>query len=256
MFKYKGKFICINLVHMDTFELLTHTGLSKKEASVYTALLERGVLSLSEISKETHIHRPALYSLLPKMQKDGLIGTSQKQRRVLYHAESPTRIIDTYTKEHEDIKNRLEVLKETYEYRSPDKPLIKYFEGRKGITYVFDDVAHTLPRGATFYRYSARMGGNTKDFEHTFYAKTRDTKGIERLVITSEEKAAAKVKKLNRSIKTIPKEYDLFEDNVSLVIYGDKTAYVDYGSNTAFIIESSKIARFQEKLFKLLYRKL
>jgi DNA-binding MarR family transcriptional regulator len=241
---------------MDTFELLTHTGLNKKEAAIYTALLERGPLSLSDVSKETHINRPALYSLLPKMQKDGLISTSQKQRRILYYAENPKRIIERYNKEHIEIKERLEELKETYDYRSPDKPMIKYFEGKKGVTFVFDDVAHTLPRGATFYRYSARMGGNTKDFENTFYTKTRDSKGLERLVITSEDKGNAKVKKLNRSIKTIPKEYDLFEDNVSLVIYGDKTAYVDYGSNTAFIIESSKIAHFQEKLFKLLYKKL
>jgi DNA-binding MarR family transcriptional regulator len=241
---------------MDTFELLTHTGLSKKEASVYTTLLERGPLSLSDISRETHINRPALYSLLPKMQRDGLVSSSQKKRRVQYYAESPERIIAEYTKEHEDIKERLKELNDTYKYSSPYKPTIKYFEGRKGVTFVFDDVAHTLPRGATFYRYSARMSGNTKDFANTFYAKTRDSKGLERLVITSEEKAVAKVKKLNRSIKTIPKEYDLFEDNVSLVIYGDKTAYVDYGSNTAFIIESSKIARFQEKLFKLLYKKL
>jgi sugar-specific transcriptional regulator TrmB len=256
MFKYKGILFCNILVHMDTFELLTHTGLNKKEAAVYTALLERGPLSLSDVSKETHINRPALYTILPHMQQKGLIGTTHKQRRIQYHAENPTRIIEQYKREHEDIAQRLQTLSEAYEYRSPDKPMIKYFEGIKGVTFVFDDVAQTLPRGGTFYRYSARMGGNTKAFENTFYAKTRDTKQLERLVITSEEKGNAKVKKLNRSIKTIPKTYDLFEDNISLVIYGDKTAYVDYGSNTAFIIESSKIARFQEKLFKLLYKKL
>lgn len=76
------------------------------------------------------------------------------------------------------------------------------------------------------------------------------------MVIASEIKAAQKPKKLERSIKVIPKEFDLFEDNVSLVIYGNKTAYIDYGSQTAFIVESPKIARFQEKLFRLLYKKL
>jgi hypothetical protein len=100
------------------------------------------------------------------------------------------------------------------------------------------------------------MGGDTKQFEHTYYARVRDTKKLERLVITSQEKAQSKVKKLNRSIKAIPKEVDLFEDNISLVIYGDKTAYIDYSSQTSFIIESAKIAHFQEKLFKLLYKNL
>jgi hypothetical protein len=61
---------------------------------------------------------------------------------------------------------------------------------------------------------------------------------------------------LTRSFKAVPKDFDLFEDNISLLIYGDKTAYIDYGSRTSFIVESPKIARFQEKLFRLLYKKL
>ncbi|HEY0964418.1 MAG TPA: helix-turn-helix domain-containing protein [Candidatus Paceibacterota bacterium] len=241
---------------MDTFELLTKTGLSKKEAAVYTALLEHGTLSLSDISRETHINRPALYQLLPKMKKDGLVSAVQKQRRLFYRAESPDRLLEMYKDEHKEIAKRLTELSEAHRYASPDKPLIKYFEGRHGVKFVFDDIAHTLPSDSTFYRYSARAGGKTADFENTYYARVRDTKRIERLVITSEEKASQKPKKLERSVKAIPKEFDLFEDNISLVIYGNKTAYIDYSSNTAFIVESEKIARFQEKLFKLLYKKL
>ena len=241
---------------MDTFELLTRTGLSKKEAAIYTALLEHGTMSISDISKETHINRPALYHLLPKMQKDGLVSNVQKQKRIFYRAESPNRLLELYKTEHADITTRLEILIKGQEHHSHDKPLIKYFEGRHGVRFVFDDVAHTLPRDATFYRYSARIGTETKDFDNTFYVHARETKQLQRLVITSEEKAEAKVKKLNRTVKAIPKEFDLFEDNIALVIYGNKTAYIDYSSNTAFIVESEKIARFQEKLFKLLYKKL
>jgi sugar-specific transcriptional regulator TrmB len=241
---------------MDTFELITKAGLSKKEASVYTALLEEGIMSLTSLSKETHINRPALYALLPMLQRKGFVSSVQKQKRTFYTAESPKRILELYQTEHKEVSAQLEALAHEHEQHSTHRPIIKYFEGKKGITFVFDDVAHSLPNGATFYRYSARMGGNTKQFEHTYYARVRDTKKLERLVITSQEKAQSKVKKLNRSIKAIPKEVDLFEDNISLVIYGDKTAYVDYSSQTSFIIESAKIAHFQEKLFKLLYKKL
>jgi predicted transcriptional regulator len=241
---------------MDTFELLTKTGLSKKEAAIYTALLEHGTMSISDISKETHVNRPALYQLLPKMQKNGLVSNVQKQKRTFYRAESPSRLLELYKTEHADIAARLETLIEEQTHLSHDKPLIKYFEGRHGVRFVFDDIAHTLPRGATFYRYSARTGTNTKDFDNTYYIHTRETKQLQRLVITSEEKAGTKAKKLNRSIKAIPKEFDLFEDNIALVIYANKTAYIDYASNTAFIVKSEKIAHFQEKLFKLLYKKL
>ncbi len=241
---------------MDTFEIVTSAGLPKKEAAVYTALLESGALSLSSISKQTHINRPALYTIIPRLQSRGLVSATQKQKRTLYHAESPARLLASYTSDQASISSHLEALTTSYQERSSDKPVIKYFEGAHGVSFVFDDIAHTLPRGSTFYRYSARTGDAPEIFKQTHYAKARDTKQLERLVITSTEKAAKKEKKLERSVKAIPKDYDLFEDNISLLIYGDKTAYIDYSSQTAFIVESPKIAKFQEKLFKLLYKKL
>jgi sugar-specific transcriptional regulator TrmB len=241
---------------MDTFEIITSAGLPKKEAAVYTALLENGSLSLSSISKQTHINRPALYTIIPRLQNRGLVSATQKQKRTLYHAESPARLLASYTSAQADISHRLETLALQHQQQSHDKPIIKYFEGAHGVSFVFDDIAYSLPRGSTFYRYTARTGDTPDAFKNSHYAKARDTKQLERLVITSAEKAAKKEKKLERSIKAIPKEFDLFEDNISLIIYGDKTAYIDYGSQTAFIVESAKIAKFQEKLFKLLYKKL
>lgn len=240
---------------MDHFEILTRAGMSKKEAAIYAALLDKGVLTLSHISKETHINRPALYAILPKMQRDGLVSQVQKQKRIYYKAESPARILEAFKTQSAEVVAQLTDMAHTHTAHSADKPIIKYFEGMQGVTFVFDDIAHTLPKGSTFFRYTSRTG-NAHDLSHTYYAKVRDDHQLERMVITSEAKAKRKEKKLERSVKSIPKDFDLFEDNVSLVIYGDKTAYIDYASNTAFIVESPKIARFQEKLFRLLYKKL
>jgi sugar-specific transcriptional regulator TrmB len=212
-------------------------------------------MTLTSLSKETHINRPALYELLPKMQRDGVVSQVQKQKRVLYQAEPPAKILVQYKKEQAEVEDKLQELSDQYENQQGDRPVIKYFEGKKGLVFVFDDIAHTLPKGGEFYRYTSHVG-DAQPFKDSYYAKMRDVKKLERLAITSEEKAKNKTKKLDRAVKAIPKEFDLFEDNISLVIYGDKTAYVDYSSQTTFIIESPKIARFQEKLFKLLWKKL
>ncbi len=240
---------------MNTFEILIHAGLTKKEAAVYETLLQGGIMSLSSISKETHINRPALYTLLPKMQNSGYVSLVQKQKRIFYKAESPERILTQYKKKQEDTTNMLTSLVEEYKEVEPERPTIRYFEGKKGLRFVYDDIAYSLPRGSTFYRYTSHLGDSTP-YKDTYYMQVRDAKQIERLVITSEAKAAEKEQKLERTIKAIPKDFDLFEDNISLVVYADKTAYVDYDSDTAFIVESAKIARFQEKLFKLLWKKL
>lgn len=240
---------------MDTFELVSQVGLTKKEAAVYAALVEGGAMTLTELNKETHINRPALYELLPAMKQKEYVTSTKKGKRTYYHAESPAKLLARYEANHYDLKERFLELTKQYEANQHDRPVIKYFEGQKGMRFVFDDIAHTLPRGGQFYRYTSYTGDATP-YKNSYYAKVRETKGIERLVITSEAKAKQKPKKLERSVKAIPRDFDLFEDNVSLVIYGDKTAYVDYDSNTSFIVESEKIARFQEKLFKLLWKKL
>ena len=241
---------------MDTFELIRHTGLAKKEAAIYTSLLEDGQQSISDLNRSTHINRPALYEVLPRLQKKGLVSKVKIKNRHQYRAESPKKLLESYKTEYDDITAKLEELSATHATESGDRPVIKYFEGAHGMKFVFDDVAHTLPSGSEFYRYSAWVPNHKQTFKNTFYTNERDRKKLERLVITSEKKAKAKIPKLERSVKAVPEKFDLFEDNVSLVIYGNKTAYIDYNSQSSFIVESEKIAHFQEKLFKLLWKKL
>ena len=54
----------------------------------------------------------------------------------------------------------------------------------------------------------------------------------------------------------IPKKYDLFDDNISKIIYGNKVAIIDYSTETSFIIENKKFADFEKKIFKLLFKYL
>jgi sugar-specific transcriptional regulator TrmB len=241
---------------MDTFELIRQTGLSKKESAVYASLLDVGQQSLSDLHRNTQINRPALYEVLPRLKHKELVSQVKVKNRFQYVAESPKRLLAQYSKQVEaDIKG-LSELTETFASQDSSRPSVKYFEGNKGMEFVFDDVIYTLPVGGEFYRYSSRQDVRTKRFENTYYAKNRDKRKLERLVITSSSKAKGKAPKLERAAKAIPENFDLFEDNISLLIYGPKTAYIDYSSKTSFIIESEKIARFQHKLFRLLWKQL
>jgi len=78
------------------------------------------------------------------------------------------------------------------------------------------------------------------------------------MVITSNElmKFKSNKKVLNREMIGIPKKYDLFEDNITKVIYGNKVAIFDYNSETSFVIENKKFADFEKKIFKLLFKYL
>ena len=76
------------------------------------------------------------------------------------------------------------------------------------------------------------------------------------MVISSGQAAAPKQKRLERDIVRIPQEYDEFDQDVTMTIYGDKIAYIDYTHEHSIIIENPMIAEFQRKLFLLLHKKL
>lgn len=256
MFKYKCRYIVKNNYEMDYFELLIGCGFSKKGAATYLALLEHGPLTLSKIGQHTHINRPALYTLLPKLIDSGVVSSHKKGKTVLYKAESPEKIEFLYEEKYKLVKEGITLLHADFDKNTKAKPTVQYFEGKRGISFIFDDVALTLPQGGMYYRYTSRISSSSKPRMDSLYYRKRDTKRIERMVITGEKKAKGKIPSLNRHVKTIPKKFDLFEDNVSLVLYGDKTAYIDYDTNTSVLIDSPKIAGFQKKLFNLLWRLL
>lgn len=241
---------------MDTFERVYAAGLTKKEASIYASLLDHGQQSLSDLHRSTQINRPALYDVLPALERKGLVSKVKHHNRYQYVAESPKKLLEQYRNEVEKETVSLTELAETFEKQDEERPVVKYFASDHDLAYVYDDVIHTLPVGAEFYRYSSRANVPFRMFGNSLYAKKRDERKLERLVITSAAKAKDKQPKLERSVRAVPEDFDLFEDNISLLIYGSKTAYIDYSSKTSFIIESAKIARFQHKLFKLLWKKL
>lgn len=76
------------------------------------------------------------------------------------------------------------------------------------------------------------------------------------MVISSSKAAIPKQKRLERDMLIIPKEYDEFNQDVTMTIYGDKVAFIDFGQENSIIIENPMIADFQKKLFRLLYKKL
>jgi len=55
-------------------------------------------------------------------------------------------------------------------------------------------------------------------------------------------------------VVVIPKKIDLFEDNITKIIYANKVAIIDYNTNESFIIESEIFAVFEKKLFKMLFK--
>lgn len=88
------------------------------------------------------------------------------------------------------------------------------------------------------------------------YFDVQKKKELERYVITSEWQKPLREWNPYRSVVSIPKSYDLFEDNITKLIYDGKVAIIDYDTQTGWIIEDARFARYEEKIFHLLFKLL
>lgn len=236
--------------------LLKKLWLGEDEAYIYLYLLNNKNKNISDISKSLKINRPKLYKILPSMEENWLISKVINWKRICYVWESP-KILKNYL---ENIKNDFDLyvpeIERIYENKF-SKPILKHISWKKQIKNIFLDIANSLNKWDVFYRYSSRK--NIEDTsidrkEYEQYKIIREQKKLERYVITNEYLHNLKPKKLEKEVVTIPKNFDLFEDNITKIIYANKVAIVDYNTFESFIIESEMFANFEKKIFKLLFK--
>ena len=244
---------------MEHIEFLEKLGLSEREARVYLTLLEHGQMGVTDIARKNGLYRTDIYLALGRLTEEGLVVVVPRGKQRVYRA-SPPKVLEKKFLElanHFDEKvNALSLLAHT---PSGERPIVTYVEGVKGISGIHDDIVTTLKKGDTYYRYSSSSttgDDKRKNYLSKKYRLLRDQKQIERKVITNGANKAGKRPRLEREIKVVPSDFDLFAYNVSQVIYANKVAVIDYNTETAVIIENETIARFQSKIFELLFRKL
>jgi hypothetical protein len=76
------------------------------------------------------------------------------------------------------------------------------------------------------------------------------------LVISNPVSGKQKRSRLERFIKFIPSNFDLFQQNIIQLIYGDRISLIDLNTNRVVIIENKALAEFQKIIFQQLYRNL
>jgi sugar-specific transcriptional regulator TrmB len=235
--------------------IFTTLGFTSEEGKIYRILCERDILTLAGVAKVTGIHRPRLYSLLPSMIEKNYLTEHTVGKRQYYKAIEPLALYEQIQKQLSVAADEIDSLQILFE-KSQHKPEVSFHIGEQGYQKAFDDIAEIVPKGATIFRYSARTFGDDSFRSSKKYRDRRAKGHFDRLVITSEKKGREKSKRIDRLVKVIPESYDVFDDNVSQMMYEDRTVMIDHDNKSVFIIKSAKIASIQKKLFKLLWKYL
>lgn len=239
---------------MKLSKLLTSLGLTPGETEMYLTLLKFGPGTVSHISRESTMHRPAVYHAIPLLREKGLISQRRVGKLIHYAAESPERLRVLADVVHEELDT---VIPQLIDHHVKKSPYVKRLDGRAGVHAVYEDILETLKPGESYYRYSSE---NIKDARQVGlpkgYEKERDKMKLERFVISNPDYIAAREPKLEESLRVVPDEFLPFDHHVSQIIYGNKIAFIDFNQPIATIIENPTLAEFQRDIFKMLFKRL
>lgn len=241
---------------MNLSETFKRIGLGKNSALVYSTILEnKNGLLAAHISKLAQIDRPEVYRNLTSLLKKGFIKKIRIGKRFHYSTTNPEIIQQAFQNTDKKVETLTENIQKKKLRSVPDH--VTYFKGPAGIRAVFDDVIDRMPKGGTFFRYtSERDLEEVNRYLSPDYRLRRDKKKLERLVISNPISGKAKKSRLERFIRFIPPEKDLFDQNIIQLVYADSVAFINLNAKDAFIIRDKDLARFQAVIFNLLYKKL
>src|SRR3990172_469589 len=144
---------------MEIPHILQQVGLSDKQILIYMTLLSGGPSSVRKLAKDTNLNRGTVYDTLKALQQHGLVGMYQKHKKPFFLAEDPEKLLEVV--EHRErsiaslrrgISELLPELRSLYVHGGM-KPVVKYYEGAKGVNIILQDVLRTMSdRSDKLYR--------------------------------------------------------------------------------------------------------
>lgn len=133
---------------------LKSLGFLDGEIRTYVAVLENGPQTVLEIAKKTQLSRQTIYDAIEVLQERDLMTVKQLEKKILYVAEPPSKLL-TYAKKREaEFKEQIEDLNRTIPslelcMAGESRPVVKMYEGKEGILAMIGDLQR-IPEGDSF----------------------------------------------------------------------------------------------------------
>lgn len=231
-------------------------GLSKNEIKIYLALIRKGELGPTEISKQTGFARSYVYDVLRRLQEKGIVNTIVKNQKHTYMAVSTKQLIEICKQKLEAIEKITEEL-ESLRSTKKDNIRVELQTGRYVLRTLLNDILINLNRGDEVLFY-----GIDDDFliETDPTIKTRLNLYLNKIVkagITERLVVKKGIKKIPEAKTTkyrfLPKETI---GNLAFVTYADRLAIFLWGQpNYLIFIISKEVATSYRNQFDILWEK-
>lgn len=221
-------------------QTLQKISLTEKEARAYLAALELGSATVLDIAKKSGLKRPTCYVLLDQLVAKGCVKKEPHEKKTLYSAEEPERLIALVKTQEEALKDALPLLL-AIQAGKKEKPKISVHEGADGMRHVYEDIF-----SSTQIWWFASIRDINKSFSDVTKAmlevsKKKKTHVHEILTPDPEDIAYAKSACAdNYEIRIAPPEMPI---SIDMAIYQNKVAIFSIKRHLfATVLESDDIA--------------
>lgn len=237
---------------MNPQEILSHLGLDERGAAIYLASLELGLASARDIAKKAGIQRTYFYDISEKLMKEGLIKQITKEKKRLFLAVDPERIVEVQERRLRHLKESLPRLK-AIQNTLGEKPKVYFFEGREGIRQINEDTLKY--EGEVLNFTTPRFVSADEERLSREYIGKRVASKIRARVIGEVSGEMMKLKERDpqelRETRVLPK--NLFTSQVEVGIYGNRSYFANYKEEFGLIIEDSEISKTLKNVFELVW---
>jgi sugar-specific transcriptional regulator TrmB len=228
----------------------------EKQSSVYYALLERGEVSVSELSQSSGIKRTTVYAALLALEKRGLVGTTRHKKRTLYFAEDPRALGDELEERQEKLQKVIPELL-ALSGRFTKKPRVRYYEGREGVVHVYRDTLLYPDQELCAWVSTRALEAFDADFLYHEYLPKRVEKKIWVRSIAPDTPEMQKYKQEDpqalRQTRLVPSS--LFPFDVEIDLYGKRNvAILSFEEQFGMVIESDKLYQTLMSMFEMCWQ--
>ena len=250
---------------MEIQVILKNFGLSEKEIAVYLALIELGPSSVREISAKSKVNRGTAYDILKSLMALGIVSYYNKESKQYFAAEPPEKLLSAIDQKKEDldevrenIRSSLPFIKTLFE-KQGGKPVVKFYEGAKGVRQIFEDILAEVEKqsGKTYYLYSSATAEDRKNVYGAMpdFSQKRIAKKIKVKVISLG--AGGKPMGLDERKWMPVGKQDIKATHE--IIYAGKVAHISIDSNedpVGVVIQNDEIFNMQKTIFEFNWNKL
>jgi sugar-specific transcriptional regulator TrmB len=235
---------------------LRSLGFSDGEIRTYLSAFEHGPQTVIEIAKHTNLSRQTVYDAVEALKDRDLMTVKQNERKILFVAEPPNKLLAYAKRREAEYKDRVEDLERAIPslelQMGGDRPAVRMYQGKEGILAMINDIAKVQTSSSYEICDGPAMMNVLTDEDLAPFRRAVKSKNITiKAILSGVNRPSPKSVPGHR--KFVPREEGNFKSYISVV--EDIVMMTTYsGKMFSLVIKNKPIADAMKLLFKYAHK--